>query len=92
MSNAFRASGLTASSHGDELALIDAAVAASKEAAHACRSQAARDHFEFALALLRESWIAESGQESTKRGKGHRRRSMGLATDRGGLRQEESGQ
>ncbi len=56
-------SGLTASGHG-KLELIDAAVAASKEAAHACHSQAARDHFEFALALLQESWIAESGQEA----------------------------
>lgn len=48
----------------DELALIDRAVAASKEAAHACHNQAAREHFEFALALLQESWIAESGQEA----------------------------
>ena len=54
---------LTASGQG-ELELIDRAVAASKEAAHACRSQAAREHFEFALALLQESWIAESGQEA----------------------------
>jgi len=44
------------------LALIDAAVASAKEAAHACRNEAARECFEFALALLRESWIAESGQ------------------------------
>jgi len=44
------------------LRLIDAAVAAAKEAAHACRNEAARECFEFALALLRESWIAESGQ------------------------------
>jgi len=44
------------------LALIDTAVAAAKEAAHACRSEAARECFEFALALLREIWIAESGQ------------------------------
>lgn len=46
----------------ETLALIDAAVAAAKEAAHACRNEAARECFEFALALLRESWIAESGQ------------------------------
>lgn len=46
------------------LALIDWAVEAAKEAAHACRDEAARECFEFALALLRESWIAESGQKS----------------------------
>jgi hypothetical protein len=53
------------SSHPDEtLRLIDAAVGAAKEAAHACRCAAARECFEFALALLRESWIAESGQNA----------------------------
>ncbi len=54
---------LTASS-GEAVALelIDRAVDAAKEAAHACRNEAARECFEFALALLRESWIAESGQ------------------------------
>lgn len=46
------------------LDLIDEAVAAAKDAAHSCRNQLARDHFEFALALIRESWIAESGQEA----------------------------
>jgi len=45
------------------LELIDRAVDAAKEAAHACRNEAARECFEFALALLRESWIAESGQK-----------------------------
>jgi hypothetical protein len=35
-----------------------------KEAAHACRNEQARECFEFALALLRESWIAESGQNA----------------------------
>jgi len=44
------------------LRLIDASVVAAKEAAHACHNEAARECFEFALALLRESWIAESGQ------------------------------
>ena len=44
------------------LALIDQAVDAAKEAAHACHNEQARECFEFALALLRESWIAESGQ------------------------------
>jgi hypothetical protein len=48
------------------LDLIDEAVETSKIAAHSCRNQLARDHFEFALALLRESWIAESGQEARK--------------------------
>lgn len=56
-------SALTASGQG-ELALIDRATAAAKEAAHACHSEAAREHFEFALALLQESWIAESGQNA----------------------------
>ena len=46
------------------LVLIDAAVDAAKEAAHACRSEAGRECFGFALALLRESWIAESGQNA----------------------------
>lgn len=44
------------------LQLIDRAVDAAKEAAHACHNEQARECFEFALALLRESWIAESGQ------------------------------
>ena len=46
------------------LELIDRAVDAAKEAAHACRNKEARECFEFALALLRESWIAESGQKA----------------------------
>ncbi len=50
------------------LELIDEAVAAAKTAAHSCRERKARDHFEFALALLRESWIAESGQEARSAG------------------------
>jgi hypothetical protein len=58
-------SDLTASSQERAaLALIDRAVDAAKEAAHACHNEAARECFEFALALLRESWIAESGQNS----------------------------
>ncbi len=48
----------------ETLELIDAAVDAAKEAAHACHNEAARECFEFALALLRESWIAESGQKA----------------------------
>ena len=63
-------SGLTA--FGEEapttLELIDEAVAAAKLAAHCCRDRRARDHFEFALALLRESWIAESGQDARSAG------------------------
>jgi len=46
------------------LELIDTAVAAAKHAAHCCRNDTAREHFEFALALLRETWIAESGQKA----------------------------
>ena len=48
------------------LELIDVAVGSAKHAAHNCRNDIARDLFEFALALLRESWIAESGQEARK--------------------------
>ena len=48
----------------ETLAMIDRAVDAAKEAAHACRNEAGRECFEFALALLRESWIAESGQNA----------------------------
>ena len=46
------------------LELIDLAVTAAKRAAHSCHNDTAREHFEFALALLRETWIAESGQEA----------------------------
>jgi hypothetical protein len=46
------------------LELIDLAVAAAKRAAHSCRNDTAREHFEYALALMSESWIAEDGQES----------------------------
>jgi len=48
------------------LGLIDIAVSSAKHAAHSCRNELAREHFEFALALLRESWLAESGQEARK--------------------------
>jgi len=48
----------------ETLALIDRALDTAKEAAHVCRDAEARECFEFALALLRESWIAESGQKS----------------------------
>ena len=48
------------------LELIDTAVSSAKHAAHNCRNQTTRELFEFALALLRESWIAESGQEARK--------------------------
>jgi hypothetical protein len=46
------------------LELIDLAVAAARRAAHSCRNEAAREHFEYALALMSESWIAEDGQEA----------------------------
>jgi len=42
--------------------MIDEAVSACRDAAHLACDETAREHFEFALALLRESWIAESGQ------------------------------
>ena len=48
------------------LGLIDIAVGAAKHAAHTCCNETTRELFEFALALLRESWIAESGQEARK--------------------------
>lgn len=50
------------------LELIDIAVISAKHAAHSCRDETAREHFEFAMALLRESWIAESGQEARSAG------------------------
>jgi hypothetical protein len=46
------------------LGLIDIAVSAAKHAAHSCRNETTRELFEFALALLRESWIAEDGQKA----------------------------
>lgn len=46
------------------LELIDLAVSSAKHAAHCCRNETAREHFEFAMALLRESWIAEDGQKA----------------------------
>ena len=50
------------------LKLIDEAEAATKFAALSCRTRKAQDHFEFALALIRESWIAESGQQARSAG------------------------
>ena len=46
------------------LELIDQAITAAKRAAHSCHDDNARLHFEFALALLTESWIAEDGQQA----------------------------
>ncbi len=46
------------------LELIDHARDTAKAAAHACRDETARRHFEYALALIGEAWIAESGQEA----------------------------
>ena len=48
------------------LELIDAAIEASKQALHACCSGAAKAHLEYVLAFLNESWISESGQESSE--------------------------
>lgn len=50
------------------LELIDAARAAAKCAAHACHNPQAREHFEYALALIGESWIAEDGQQARSAG------------------------
>ncbi len=50
------------------LELIDRAITAAKQAAHACRHPLAREHFEYTLALLHESWIAEDGQEGRPAG------------------------
>jgi hypothetical protein len=43
---------------------IDNARAAAKRAAHSCHDETARRHFEYALALIGEAWIAESGQQA----------------------------
>jgi len=47
---------------------IDEAIASAEQAAHACRSPLARKHLEYALALLRESWITECHQEGKNPG------------------------
>jgi len=46
------------------LELIDRAQDTARAAAHACRDATARRHFEYALALISEAWIAESGQQA----------------------------
>lgn len=46
------------------LALLDRATGAARAAAHACHCPLAREHLEYALALLSESWIAEDGQQA----------------------------
>lgn len=46
------------------LALLDRATGAARAAAHACHCPLAREHLEYALALLAESWIAEDGQQA----------------------------
>ena len=48
----------------EALELIDAATAAAKRAARACGNPLAKEHLEYSLALVSESWIAESGQEA----------------------------
>ena len=53
------------------LELIDKSLATAKEAAHRAQNRIARDHFEYALAHLRESWIAESGQNARSAEKIH---------------------
>ena len=51
------------------LALLDRATGAARAAAHACHSPLAREHLEYALALLAESWIAEDGQQARTPGR-----------------------
>jgi hypothetical protein len=46
------------------LELIDRAQDTARAAAHTCRDETARRHFEYALALISEAWIAESGQQA----------------------------
>ena len=46
------------------LALIEAAEAATTTATQASQNPLARAHLEIALALIREAWIAEDGQEA----------------------------
>jgi len=48
----------------EALELIDQATNSTKRAAHACGNPLAKEHLEYALALVSESWIAESGQEA----------------------------
>ena len=43
---------------------IDKAIAATKQAAHAVTNPQAKEHLEYALALITECWIAESGQQA----------------------------
>ena len=43
---------------------IDKAIAATKQAAHVITNPQAKDHLEYALALITECWIAESGQQA----------------------------
>lgn len=43
---------------------IDQAITATKQAAHACENPQAKEHLEYALALVTECWIAESHQQA----------------------------
>lgn len=43
---------------------IDQAITATKQAAHACTNPQAKEHLEYALALITECWIAESDQQA----------------------------
>jgi hypothetical protein len=43
---------------------IDQAITATKQAAHACKNPLAKEHLEYALALVTECWIAESDQQA----------------------------
>ncbi len=43
---------------------IDQAIAATTNAAHAITNPQAKEHLEYALALVTECWIAEDGQQA----------------------------
>ena len=46
------------------LDLIDGAAAAAEQATHLCDNNKIHKHLEYAIALLREAWIEESGQDA----------------------------
>ena len=48
---------------GHVLELIDAATCAAERATHASQNEDTREFLDFALALMKEAWICEDGQE-----------------------------
>lgn len=51
---------------GHVLELIDAATCAAERATHASQNEDTREFLDFALALMKEAWICEDGQECRK--------------------------